>query len=64
MLSFSCLGGNMPRRRYKSLTIPDGLYRQLEKYVEDSGGYYVSISEVVREALRDYLKKLHEDESP
>lgn len=47
----------MSKRSYKSLTIPDGLYRELEKFVQDSGGYYVSISEVVREAVRDYLKK-------
>jgi hypothetical protein len=33
----------MPRNGYRSLTIPEGLY--------------VSISEVVREALREYIKK-------
>lgn len=46
----------MSRSDYRSLTIPEGLYRELEKFVEGSGGYYVSISEVVREALRQYLK--------
>ena len=46
----------MPRRGYKSLTIPEGLYKELEKYIEKSNGSYVSISEVVREALREYLK--------
>lgn len=47
----------MSRNGFKSLTIPEGLYLELEKFVEQSNGYYVSISEVVREALRDYLKK-------
>lgn len=49
----------MPRRGYRSLTIPEGLYKQLEKYVESHSGY-VSISEVVREALREFLKKNRE----
>jgi Arc/MetJ-type ribon-helix-helix transcriptional regulator len=52
----------MSRSNYKSLTIPEGLYRELEQYVADSGGHYVSISEVVREALRQYLKTRQEAE--
>jgi Arc/MetJ-type ribon-helix-helix transcriptional regulator len=47
----------MSRNGYRSLTIPEGLYRTLETFVEQSNGYYVSISEVVREALRQYLQK-------
>jgi Arc/MetJ-type ribon-helix-helix transcriptional regulator len=47
----------MSRNGFKSLTIPEGLYLELERFVEQSNGYYVSISEVVREALRDYLQK-------
>jgi Arc/MetJ-type ribon-helix-helix transcriptional regulator len=54
----------MSRSSYKSLTIPKGLYRELEKFLTNSGGYYVSISEVVREALRQYLKTRQEAESP
>jgi Arc/MetJ-type ribon-helix-helix transcriptional regulator len=50
----------MSRKDYRSLTIHEGLYLELEKFVAQSNGYYVSISEVVREALRDYLKKQHE----
>jgi Arc/MetJ-type ribon-helix-helix transcriptional regulator len=45
----------MSRSGFKSLTIPEGLYKALENYVEQSIGYYVSISEVVRKAIRDYL---------
>jgi Arc/MetJ-type ribon-helix-helix transcriptional regulator len=44
------------RKDYRSLTIPEGLYNELEKYVERSNGSYVSILEVVREALKEYLK--------
>jgi Arc/MetJ-type ribon-helix-helix transcriptional regulator len=47
----------MPRSEYRSLTIPEGLYQDLEKFVELSNGSYVSISEVVREAIRGYLRK-------
>ncbi len=50
----------MPRNDFRSLTLPEGLYLELEKFVAQSNGYYVSISEVVREALRDYLKKQSE----
>jgi Arc/MetJ-type ribon-helix-helix transcriptional regulator len=46
----------MPRRGYRSLTIPEGLYAELEKYFKESNGIYVTISEVVREALREYFK--------
>jgi Arc/MetJ-type ribon-helix-helix transcriptional regulator len=46
------------RKDYRSLTIPEGLYNELEKYVERSNGSYVSILEVVREALKEYLKKI------
>jgi Arc/MetJ-type ribon-helix-helix transcriptional regulator len=47
----------MPRNGYRSLTIPEGLYHEIEKYIDKSNGSYVSISEVVREALREYIKK-------
>ena len=47
----------MPRSGYRSLTIPEGLYQELEKFVELSNGSYVSIAEVVREAIRGFLRK-------
>ena len=46
----------MPRRGYRSLTIPEGLYNELEKYFDKSNGTYVTMLEVIREALREYLK--------
>jgi Arc/MetJ-type ribon-helix-helix transcriptional regulator len=51
----------MSRKDYRSITLPEGLYQELEKFVAQSNGYYVSISEVVREALRDYLRKQSEE---
>ncbi len=48
----------MLKNRYKNMLIPEDLYKELKKYVEQSNGSYISISEVVREALREYLKTL------
>jgi Arc/MetJ-type ribon-helix-helix transcriptional regulator len=50
----------MSRTAFRALTLPTGLYLQLENYVAQSNGYYVSVTEVVREALRDYLKQQQE----
>ncbi len=46
----------MSKTEFHGITLPAGLYNQLETYVAQSNGY-VSIAEVVREALRDYLRK-------
>jgi hypothetical protein len=46
----------MPSKEYRSLTIPEGVYQRLENFVNNSNGHYVSVSEVVREALRTYLR--------
>jgi Arc/MetJ-type ribon-helix-helix transcriptional regulator len=45
----------MSRAGYRSLTIPDTLYKQLKQYVDASQGRYVSVSEVVREAIWAHL---------
>ena len=47
----------MPKQGYKSLVIPESLYKQLVQYVENSQGRYVSVSEVVRKATWDLLQK-------
>ena len=47
----------MPNPGYKTLVIPESLHKQLEQYVEDSQGRYVSVSEVVRKAIWDLLQK-------
>ena len=45
------------RREYRAITLPEGLYRAIQKYLEASQGRYVSISEIVREAIREFLTK-------
>ena len=50
----------MSKTEFRGITLPEGLYLQLENYVAQSNGYYVSVTEVVREALRDYLRKQQE----
>ncbi len=52
----------MPRRGYRSLVIPENLYLQLKQHVENSNGRYVTVSEVVREAVWGLLKnnEVHE----
>ncbi len=47
----------MTKQGYKSLVIPESLYKQLVQYVENSQGRYVSVSEVVRKATWDLLQK-------
>jgi Arc/MetJ-type ribon-helix-helix transcriptional regulator len=45
----------MPRKGYRSLVIPETLYKQIKQHVDNSEGRYVSISEVVREAVWNFL---------
>jgi Arc/MetJ-type ribon-helix-helix transcriptional regulator len=47
----------MTRKGFKGVPIPVQLYQRLSDYVRHSNGYYVTVSEVVREALRTYLRK-------
>lgn len=51
----------MSRKDYRSVTLTEGLYLELEQFVAQSNGYYVSVAEVVREALRNYLKMQQEE---
>ena len=46
----------MARKAYKSIVIPETLYEKIITHVERSGGRYISISEVVREAVWSFLK--------
>ncbi len=47
----------MPKKNYKSIVIPEVLYNRIKKHVENSGGRYVSISEVVRKAVWKFLNE-------
>jgi len=50
-------GDNVPNKGYRSLVIPSTLYEKIKAHVEQSDGRYVSISEVVREAVSNFLKR-------
>jgi Arc/MetJ-type ribon-helix-helix transcriptional regulator len=45
----------MTKKGYRSLVIPESLYKQLQEYIENSHGRYVSVAEVVREAVWKHL---------
>ena len=45
----------MVKKGFRSITLPERLYEQLKKIVE-SDASYVTVSELVRAALREYLK--------
>ena len=47
---------NMQRKLYKSIVIPETLYKKIETHVEQSKGRYITISEVVREAVWGFLR--------
>jgi len=47
----------MVRKGYRNLSIPEQLYLELEEFVRKSKGRYVSVAEVVREAVREFLEK-------
>jgi Arc/MetJ-type ribon-helix-helix transcriptional regulator len=46
----------MTKNSYRSIVIPSILYEKIKAHIEKSGGRYVSISEVVREAVWIHLK--------
>ncbi len=45
------------RKGYHNLSVPDQLYLELERFVAESKGRYVSVAEVTREAVRDFLER-------
>jgi Arc/MetJ-type ribon-helix-helix transcriptional regulator len=46
----------MPKR-YKNVSIPLELYEKLEKLVESKQAGYVSVSDAVKDAVRELLRK-------
>jgi hypothetical protein len=53
----SLRGVILVRKGYGNLSIPEQLYLELEEFVEKSKGRYLSIAEVTREAIREFLQK-------
>jgi len=49
----------MPKKGYRSVTIPDELYELIKEVVQNKKQYgYGNVSEFVREAIREKLKQL------
>jgi Arc/MetJ-type ribon-helix-helix transcriptional regulator len=46
----------MPKSGFRTISIPQSYYEKIEEYINHSNGFYVSVAEVVREALREYFK--------
>jgi Arc/MetJ-type ribon-helix-helix transcriptional regulator len=46
----------MPKR-YKNVSIPVELYEKIEKLVEAKQSGYVSVSDAVKDAVRELLRK-------
>jgi Arc/MetJ-type ribon-helix-helix transcriptional regulator len=46
----------MPKK-YKNISLPQELYDKLEELVESKEAGYVSISDAVKDAVRDLLKR-------
>jgi len=45
------------RKGYRNLSVPNELFLELERFVAESKGRYVSVAEVVRESVREFLDK-------
>jgi Arc/MetJ-type ribon-helix-helix transcriptional regulator len=45
----------MPKKGYRNVKIPEELFLRIQEHVEASEGRYLSISEVVRKALWEFL---------
>jgi len=45
------------RKGYRNLSVPNELFLELERFVTESKGRYVSVAEVVRESVREFLDK-------
>ena len=46
----------MPKR-YRNVSIPVELYEKIEKLVATKGSGYVSVSDAVKDAIRELLRK-------
>jgi len=45
------------RKGYQNLSVPNQLYEEQERFADESKGRYVSVAEVVREAVREFLDR-------
>jgi len=48
---------NLVRKGYRNLSIPEQLFLDLQQFVGESEGKYISVAEVVRQAVREFLEE-------
>ena len=46
----------MKKSDFRTISIPKSYYDKIEEFIDESNGFYVSVAEVIREALRDYFR--------
>ena len=44
-------------KRYRNVSLPEELYEMIEELVKSNKGGYVSVSEAVKDAVRELLRK-------
>ena len=44
-------------KRYRNVSIPEDLYEKVEKLVKSEKSGYVSVSDAVKDAVRELLRK-------
>jgi Arc/MetJ-type ribon-helix-helix transcriptional regulator len=47
----------MPTKQYRNVSIPKELYDKLENLVDSKQAGYVSVSDAVKDAVRELLRK-------
>ena len=48
----------MPKKDYRSISVPIRIYKPLEEIVNDNESLYTSISDLAKEALREKIIKI------
>jgi Arc/MetJ-type ribon-helix-helix transcriptional regulator len=46
----------MPKSGFRTISIPNSYYEKIEEHIQQSNGFYITVAEVVREALREYFQ--------
>lgn len=50
----------MPRKGYSNVSLPDELLEAARKHIAKKGSLYASVSELIKEAVREKLRQLRE----
>ena len=50
------VGMLMSKTGFRTISLPTSYFQKIDKYIEQSKGFNITASEVVRDALREYFK--------